>query len=41
MKITFNSDGHLPLNKQLKFQNMVITIRFVFEEDGELHPQVR
>ena len=39
MKIKFNSDD-LPLNKQLKFQNMIITIRSVFEEDGKLYPQV-
>ena len=40
MKIKFNSDDDLPLNKQLKFHNMAITIRFVFEEDGKLYPQV-
>ena len=39
MKIIFNSDD-LPLNKQLKFYNMVITIRSVFKEDGKLYPQV-
>ena len=40
MKIKFNSDDNLPLNKQLKFQNMTITIRSVFEENGKLYPQV-
>ena len=40
MKIKFNSDDDLPLNKQLKFNNMVITIRSVFKEDGKLYPQV-
>ena len=40
MKITFNSDDDLPLNKQLKFHNMIITIRSVFEEDGKIYPQV-
>ena len=40
MKIKFNSDDDLPLNKQLKFYNMVITIRSGFEEDGKLYPQV-
>ena len=40
MKIRFNSDDDLPLNKALKFQNITITIRSVFEEDGKLHPQV-
>ena len=39
MKIKFNSDDNLPLNKPLKFHNMTITIRFVFEEDGKLYPQ--
>ena len=40
MKIKFNLDDDLPLNKQLKFHNMTITIRSVFEEDGKLYPQV-
>ena len=40
MKIKFNSDDDLSLNKQLKFHNMIITIRSVFEEDGKLYPQV-
>ena len=40
MKITFNSDDDLPLNKPLKFHIMTITIRSVFEEDGKLYPQV-
>ena len=40
MKIRFNSDDDLPINKQLKFHNMILTIRSVFEEDGKLYPQV-
>ena len=40
MKIKFNSDDDLPLNKQLKFHYMIITIRSVFEEDGKLYPKV-
>ena len=40
MKIKFNSDDNLPLNKPLKFRNMTITIRSVFEEDGKLYPKV-
>ena len=40
MKIQFNSDDELPLNKSLKFHLMNITIRCVFEEDGKLYPQV-
>ena len=40
MKIKFNSDDDLPLNKPLKFHAMAIIIRSVFEEDGQLYPQV-
>ena len=40
MKIQFNSDDNLPLNKPLKFHNMTITIRSVFKEDGKLYQQV-
>ena len=40
MKIKFNSDDNLPLNKPLKFHNMAITIRSVFEEDGKLYLQL-
>ena len=40
MKIKFNSDNDLPLNKPLKFHLMTVTIRSVFEEDGRLYPQV-
>ena len=40
MKIKFNSDDNLSLNKPLKFHNITITIRSVFEEDGKLYPQV-
>ena len=40
MRIKFNSDDDLPLNKPLKFHNMTITIRSVFKEDGKLYPQL-
>ena len=40
MKIKFNFDDNLPLKKPLNFHNMTITMRSVFEEDGELYPQV-
>ena len=40
MKIKFNSNDDLPLNKPLKFHVMTIIVRFVFEEDGQLYPQV-
>ena len=39
MKIKFNSDDDLPLNKPLKFHAMTIIIRSVFEEGGKLYPQ--
>ena len=38
MKIKFDSDYNLPLDKPLKFRNMTIAIRSVFE-DGKLYPQ--
>ena len=40
LKIKFNSDDQLPLNKLLKFRLMTKTIRHVFEEDGKLYPQI-
>ena len=40
MKIKFNSDDDLPLKKQLKSHNMVITITSVFEEDGKFYLEV-
>ena len=40
MKIKFNSDDDLPLNKPLKLHWMTITIRSVFEEDGKVYSQV-
>ena len=40
MKIKFNSDDDLPLNKPLKFCAMTIIIRSVFEEGAKLYPQV-
>ena len=39
MKIKFNSDDDLPLNKSLKFHAMTIIIRSVFEEGDKLYPQ--
>ena len=34
MKVKFNSDDSLPVNKPFKFHNM--TVRSVFEEDSKL-----
>ena len=40
MKIKFNSDNNLPLNKPLNFMQWQIIIRYVFEKGGKLYPQV-
>ena len=40
MKFKINSDDDLPVNKPLEFYAMTAIIRSVFEEGGELHPQV-
>ena len=39
IKIKFNSDDDLPLNKALKFHTITIIIRSVFEKDDKLYPQ--
>ena len=40
VKIKFNSDNDLPLNKPLKYHFMTIIIRSVFEEGGKFYPQL-
>ena len=40
MKIKFDSDDNLLLNKQLKFPTMTIIVRSAFEEDGKFYPQI-
>ena len=40
IKIKFDIDDNLPLNRTLKLHNMTIIIRSVFEEDGKLYPQI-
>ena len=40
VKIKFSSDDNLPLNKPLKFHNVIVTIRCVFSEDNKLYSQV-
>ena len=39
MKIKFNSDDNLPLNKMLKLHNMTTAFTSVFQEDGKYYPQ--
>ena len=38
MKIKFNSDNDIPLNKQLYFLTITVIIRNIFEEDGKYYP---
>ena len=40
MKIKFNSDNDLPLNKPLKFPTLTIIIRCVLQEGEKLYPQI-
>ena len=40
IKIKFDSDADLSLNKPLKFHSVTIFIGSVFEEDGKLYPHV-
>ena len=40
MKIQFNSDDNLPLNKILKFRILTVIIRNVFEKDGKYYPGI-
>ena len=40
MKIKFNSDDDLPLDKPLKFPVMTMVVRSVFEKDGKFYPQI-
>ena len=39
MKIKFNSDDNLPLNKTLKLHNLTLVVRSVFLEDNRYYPQ--
>ena len=40
MKINFDLNDNLPLNKTLKFPIVTIVIRSVFHENHKYHPQV-
>ena len=40
MKIRFNWDDNLPLNKTLKLHNLTVIAWSVFKEDGKYYPQV-
>ena len=40
MKVKFNLDDNLPLNKMLKPHMLTVIVRSVFEGDGKYYPQV-
>ena len=40
MKVKFDSDNNLPLNKILKFRVLTIIISNIFEKDGKYYPQI-
>ena len=40
MKITFDTDYNLPLNKQLKLRMLTIIVTSVFEENGKFYLQL-
>ena len=40
MKIKFNTNDNLVLNKPLKLHMFQIIVRCIFEEDGKFYPQL-
>ena len=40
MKIKFNSDDKLPLNKTIEVPIMIIVVRAIFLENNKYYPQV-
>ena len=40
MKIRFESDNNLPLNKTLKLHMLTVIVQSVFEEDGKYYQQL-
>ena len=40
MKIKFNSDDELALNKTIEISSMIIVVRAVFYENNKYYPQV-
>ena len=40
MKIKFDTDDNLPLNKPLKLHMLTIIVRFSFEKDAKFYLQV-
>ena len=40
MKIKFNSDDNLLLNKKLKFYNLIMIVKSIFPEDNKYYFEV-
>ena len=40
IKIRFESDDNLPLNKTLKLHILIVNVRSVFEKDGKYYRQI-
>ena len=40
MKIKFNPDDQLPLNKTIEIPRMIIVVRAIFYENKKYYPQV-
>ena len=40
MEIRFESDDNLPLSRTIKLRMLTVTVRSVFEEDGNYYPQL-
>ena len=40
MKVKFNADDNLPLNKPLKLHMLTVIVRCIFEEDDKFYPQL-
>ena len=40
MKIKFNMDDSLVMNKPLKLHLLTVIVRCIFEEDGTFYPQL-
>ena len=40
MKIKFNLEDELPLNKMIEIHNMITVVRAIFHENNKYYPQV-
>ena len=40
MKIKYNSDDELPLNKAIEIPSMIIVVKAIFLENNKYYPQV-